>query len=182
MTRNTHLPAVSRRLWVGGIAAALLPGRAAALPMAPDASGNTVAWPTLHLVNGVDLKPSDWAGMPGIIVFWETWCPYCKRHNARVEQLYQVTLGKKIRVMGATTETDEAKIKAYVESSQLHFPVAMVNADFRAQFTRRRVIPLTCLVTAAGRLLQVIPGEMSQEDVLSLASQVMDGSPKIPGT
>ena len=173
--------AVSRRTVLGsvGVAASFALG-ANELPDAKASAANTIQWPALHLVNGPDLKPGEWTGLPAIVVFWETWCPYCKRHNARVEQLYQATLGKKIRVMGATTETDEAKVKAYVTSSQLHFPVALVTPDFREQFTKRKVIPLTCLVSAAGTLLQVIPGEMTQEDVLALAAQVMGGGPKIP--
>ncbi len=182
MTRIKHVRAVSRRVFVGGIAGAFLSGRATELPVAPDAAGNTITWPALHLVNGADLKSGEGAGVPAIVVFWETWCPYCKRHNASVEQLYQATLGQKLRVMGATTETDEAKVRAYVNSNQLHFPIAMVNPDFRAQFTKRRVIPLTCLVSASGQLLQVIPGEMTLEDVLSLATQVMGRSPKISNT
>jgi thiol-disulfide isomerase/thioredoxin len=183
MNRNKYINTVSRRTVLGsvGVAASFALG-ANELPDAKASAANTIQWPTLHLVNGPDLKPGDWAGLPAILVFWETWCPYCKRHNARVEQLYQATMSKKMRVMGATTETDEAKVKSYVASSQLHFPVAMVTPDFRAQFTKRKVIPLTCLVSAAGNLMQVIPGEMTQEDVLALATQVMGGSPKISNT
>lgn len=35
--------------------------------------------------------------------------------------------------------------------------------------TLRKVIPLTCVVDRAGRLREVIPGEMFEEDVLDLA-------------
>jgi len=45
----------------------------------------------------------------------------------------------------------------------------MVDQDFRHQFSARRVIPLTCLVAAGGRVLQVIAGEMAADDVQSLA-------------
>lgn len=171
-------PPVSRRQVLGGLATCALPVLAAEVSATPETAVK-VAWPALHAVNGPDIQPADWADMPAIVVFWETWCPYCKRHNERVEQLYQSVRGKKIRVLGATTETDEAKVRAYVQSSQLHFPVAMVSADFRTQFTRRKVIPLTCLVAGDGQLLQVIPGEMGLDDVLSLAAQVMGTHPKI---
>ena len=167
--------AISRRLVLGSAAMAILPistaGWAAADPVA-----NTIVWPELRLVNSTTLQQDAWINMPAVVVFWETWCPYCKRHNGHVEQLYQSTLGKRIRVIGATTEKNETKVKAYVQSNQLHFPVAMVDADFRDQFTKRRVVPLTCLVSADGRLIQVIPGEMASTDVLSLANEVMVGS------
>ena len=180
MNRIKYTNTVSRRTVLGSVGtAASFALWASELQDAKALAANTIQWPALHLVNGPDLKSGEWAGLPAIVVFWETWCPYCKRHNSRVEQLYQATLGKNVRVMGATTEADEAKVKAYVASSELHFPVAMVPPDFRAQVTKRKVIPLTCLVSAAGTLLQVIPGEMTQEDVLALAAQVMGSSPKI---
>ena len=167
--------AISRRLVLGSAAMAMLPISMAGWAAA-DTVATTIVWPELQLVSGTTLRQDTWINMPAVVVFWETWCPYCKRHNGHVEQLYQSTLGKRIRVIGATTEKNEGKVKAYVQSNQLHFPVAMVDADFRDQFTKRRVVPLTCLVWADGRLVQVIPGEMASDDVLSLAAEVMMGS------
>lgn len=121
--------------------------------------------------------------MPVVLVFWETWCPYCKRHNVHVERLYQETRGMQIRVLGATTETNADKLTSYLRANQFHFPVAHIEPGLRGQFSQRRVIPLTCLVTENGRLLQAIPGEMGYEDLYSLAGQVLqDTSPKISGT
>lgn len=171
-------PGVTRRVALGSLFGGTLPVLAAEASAIADPAAKIV-WPALHAVNAVDIQPADWVAMPAVVVFWETWCPYCKRHNERVEQLYQSVRGKKMRVMGATTETDESKVLAYVQSSQLHFPVAMVSKEFRAQFSGRRVIPLTCLVAGDGQLLQVIPGEMTLDDVLSLPAQVLGAHPKI---
>ncbi|MEI6618249.1 MAG: TlpA disulfide reductase family protein [Betaproteobacteria bacterium] len=129
-----------------------------------------IVWPELQLLSGSILRPEYWSKMPTIVVFWETWCPYCKRQNAHIDQLYRATSSQKIRVIGVTTEANMAKVKTYMEDSQFIFPVAIVDASFRTQFTHRLVVPLTCLVSASGRLMQVIPGEMTKEDVLSLAA------------
>ena len=174
--------AVSRRHVLAGSAAALLwsPGvsRASAEPSAP-----TIHWPALRLLDGTSLTPLGLNTMPVMLVFWETWCPYCKRHNVHIERLYQATLGMHIRVLGATTETNADKLTSYLRTNQLHFPVAPIARGFRDQFSQRRVIPLTCLVAENGRLLQAIPGEMGYEDLYCLAEQVLqDISPKISGT
>ena len=173
---------VSRRHVLAGTAATLLwtPGvsRASAEPSAP-----TIQWPVLRLLDGTSLTPLELNTMPVILVFWETWCPYCKRHNVPIERLYQATLGMPIRVLGATTETNADMLKSYLRTNQLHFPVAHIERGFRDQFSQRRVIPLTCLVAENGRLLQSIPGEMGYEDLYSLAGQVLwDISPKISDT
>ena len=44
----------------------------------------------------------------------------------------------------------------------------MDQAPLAAALSARRVIPLTVTVDRAGRLLQVIPGEMFEDDVLEL--------------
>jgi len=81
-----------------------------------------------------------------------------------------------MRVIGVTTEKNEAKVRAYMQSNQFSFPVALIDTEFRSQFTNRVIVPLTCLVSASGRLMQVIPGEMSNEDVLTLESVLLGGS------
>ena len=122
------------------------------------------------MLDGSTLQAQDWQGVPVVLVFWATWCPYCKRHNAHVEQLFQASAGTKLRVLGVSTETDQAKVQAYMKANQFHFPVALADSSFRAQFSDRRVVPLTCLVSAKGRLVQAVPGEWSQEDVMALAA------------
>jgi hypothetical protein len=65
---------------------------------------------------------------------------------------------------------DTAAVREHLATNHFHFPTVMGSESFRQGFTTRRVIPMTCLVDRRGRLQQVIPGEMSEEDVLSLAS------------
>ena len=166
MTPANVRPAhMSRRDILRGVSIAWAP----ALAMA-DVGGTAIDWPALPLLDGGVLPPSAWAGTPAVLVFWATWCPFCQRHNAHIEKLYQQTLGRNVRVLGVVTETDRSKIGSYMQSHQFHFPVALADSSFRGQFTQRRIIPMTCLVSERGILKQTIPGEMSQEDVLSLAS------------
>lgn len=144
----------------------------------PAASPAPIDWSGLRLLDDPGDGPAHWAGLPVVVVFWATWCPYCKRHNARIEQLYQHSRSQGLRVLGVTDETDLDKIAASVQTQQIHFPIAMAPTAFRAQFTSRRVLPLTCVVSAQGRLLQAIPGEMALEDVMSLAALAV-AKPKI---
>jgi thiol-disulfide isomerase/thioredoxin len=116
------------------------------------------------------LKAQEWQGVPVVVVFWATWCPYCKRHNAHIEALHQASAGTTLRVLGVSTETDPSKVLGYMQSNQFHFPVALADSRFRAQFSDRRVIPLTCLVSARGRLMQAVPGEWTRDDVMALAA------------
>ncbi len=147
------------------------------------ASSTTLAapidWSALRLLDEHGDGPAKWTGLPVVVVFWATWCPFCKRHNAHVEKLYQYSQGKPFKVLGVTSENDQEKIKNHVLANQMHFPIAMAPPGFRAQFTSRNVIPLTCLVGADGRLMQAMAGEMSQDDVMSLAVTLGAAKPRI---
>jgi thiol-disulfide isomerase/thioredoxin len=173
---HTVLSPISRRAVLQGAVTGTLSLPLLSAAATLDLADGKIVWPELHLADGTTLPSSAWVDTPAVVVFWEPWCPYCKRHNAHVEALYQSTLGKKIRILGATSETDVAKVRGYLQSNQFHFPIALVGAEFRAQFTSRRVIPMTCLVSAESRLLQAIPGEMSNADVLSLAAPLLKSS------
>jgi hypothetical protein len=76
-----------------------------------------------------------------------------------------------LRVLGVALDTDEAAVRRYMASNDFSFPVALDGGVLRKRFTQRRVIPMTCLLDAQGRLVQAIPGEMAQDDVMELASK-----------
>lgn len=160
---------LSRRSVLLGATASLL-ARADIALAGSDAVETPIVWPPLHMLDGSTLKAADWQGVPVVVVFWATWCPYCKRHNAHIEALHQASVGKKLRVLGVSTESDQAKVLNYVQANQFHFPVALADSSFRAQFSDRRVIPLTCLVSAKGRLVQAVPGEWALDDVMALSA------------
>ena len=159
-------PALPRRqlLLAGG--AMLWPPQAPAQAMAVD-------WPAIALLDGSSLSPASWREQPSVVVFWATWCAYCKRHNAHVEALYRATRGQApLRVLGVAMDTDAEAVRRAVAQNGYSFPVALDDGSLRARLTPRRVIPMTCLIDRQGRLLQAIPGEMAADDVLGLARQL----------
>ena len=147
------------------VAACLIPvasGKASAQAAA-------VEWPPIELLDGNILTPESWRGQSAVVVFWETYCPYCKRHNAHVAKLYRATRGQGLRVLGVALDTDEGAVRRYMASNNFSFPVAMDGGGLRQRVTSRRVIPMTCVLDAQGRVVQSIPGEMAEDDVLELA-------------
>ena len=49
------------------------------------------------------------------------------------------------------------------------FPVTLDAAPLRSHLTARRIVPMTFVIDARGRLMRSIPGEMAEADVLELA-------------
>ena len=119
---------LSRRQVLASAVASMLASAGSAQAQG-EKNGSIIVWPELKLLSGATLRTDDWSNMSAVIVFWETWCPYCKRQNAHVDQLYQATLRQKMRVIGVTTEKNEAKVRAYMQSNQFSFPVALIDTE-----------------------------------------------------
>ena len=103
-----------------------------------------------------------------MVVFWSTTCPFCRRHNQHVEKLHRAAAGRRLAVLGVARDRDIAVVRRYAGQQGYTFPITTEQAPLAAALSARRVIPLTATIDRGGRLLQVIPGEMFEEDVLEL--------------
>lgn len=157
----------TRRHALATLAALAAAGTGAPASAAPAAPGERVAWPEVTLLDG-----RRWSAAQGkavVVVFWSTTCPYCLRHNAHVARLQQAAAGLPLQILTVARERDPAAVQRYLAQHGYRFDVTLDHAPMAAALSARRMIPLTITVDRAGRLLQVIPGEMFESDVLELA-------------
>ena len=133
------------------------------------ASSGVLDWHTLVTIEGQTLAPEYWRGRPAIVVFWATYCAFCKRHNARIDKLFRSVNADRLRILGVVMDADGAAARQYMQAQGYGFPVVQDDGRLRGRFTGRRVIPMTCTVAVDGRVQQCIPGEMTEDDVLDLA-------------
>jgi len=144
-------------------------GASIALPVQSATVGQVAEWPSVRLLDGTLLQPDSWREQASLVVFWATYCPYCKRHNAHVDKLARAVAGQRLRILGVALDTDEQAVRRYMVANDYRFPVTMDGTSLRAQLGLRSVIPMTCVFDRGGRLVQAIPGEMSEADVLGFA-------------
>jgi peroxiredoxin len=137
---------------------------------AATALGDEVRWPeSITLLDGSVLSAAQLKGMAVLVVFFSTTCPYCARHNPHVQKLVAATSGLPLRVIGVAQDKSADAVRAYVRSHGYTFAVTQDARALHEALSPRKVIPLSCVVDPAGRLREVIPGEMFEEDVLELA-------------
>ena len=147
---------------------------AACAPLAPPAlaapaqSGMPVAWPEVSLLDGRAFNAAQAQGKAVVVVFWSTTCPFCRRHNQHVEKLQRAAAGRPLRVLGVARDRDPETVRRYMQAQGYSFPVTMAYAPLAGALSMRNIIPLTVTVNRQGRLGQVIPGEMFEEDLLEL--------------
>jgi thiol-disulfide isomerase/thioredoxin len=149
-------------------AAAALPWVPAMASAAPAVPGQAVQWPEVTLLDGSRFGAAQAQGRALVVVFWSTACPYCRRHNQHVEKLHRAAAGRALTVLGVARDRDPAAVRRYLQSQGYGFPVTLDYRPLAEVLSQRNMIPLTVTVDRQGRLKQVIPGEMFEEDVLEL--------------
>ena len=167
-TRRALLRAIGAPAAACACAAATIAGARTARADAPSAP-RVVDWPPIRLLDGTTIEPAAWRDTAAVVVVWATWCPFCRRHNPHVEKLHRSLAGRPLRVIGASIDRDPELVRRYVREHGYTFPMTMDAAPLRQRLGLRTGIPLTAVVDRAGRLVEQIPGEMFEEDVLELA-------------
>lgn len=154
-------------LVLAGVPLLLLSKQSWAAPAQP---GQPVQWPDVTLLDGTRLSAAQLQLQPAVVVFWTTSCPFCRRHNQHLEKLHRaaVAAGAPLRVLGVAREKDAQLVRRYAQQQGYTFPITLDHAALATGLSERKIIPLTVVVDAQGRLQRVLPGEMFEEDVLEL--------------
>ena len=150
-----------------GLAAAWPVSAAAAAPAQP---GERVQWPTVRLLDGSTWSAEQARDQAVVVVFWDTTCPFCLRHNAHVEKLRRAAAGRPLQILTVSRDRDPQAVRQYLARHGYGFAVTMEHGPMAQALSARKVIPLTVIVDRQGRLRQVIAGEMFEEDVMELSS------------
>jgi len=72
-----------------------------------------------------------------LIVFWEIWCPHCKKEMPELVSLYNARRDQGLNILGLTRLTKSStpeKVEAFVAESELNYPVAKENGKIAPLF------------------------------------------------
>jgi thiol-disulfide isomerase/thioredoxin len=79
---------------------------------------------------------TDWS-KPTLLVFWEVWCPHCKREVPKLKDTHTKFKGDGLQVIGLTkvnrSATDE-KVTAFIEEQGIDYAIAKENGDMTQHF------------------------------------------------
>lgn len=162
--RHHACDARRRRVLTAALALAV-PGWGAAAASAP---ADVVTWPRVRLIDGTELDPGYWQGRGALVVFWATWCGYCKRHNERLNRLLARRREAGPRVLMVAIDSEHGLVLRHVQAQGWNLPVALDEGRLRPVFTDQRTVPLTIVVGPQGQVRQRIPGEMTEDDLREL--------------
>lgn len=74
---------------------------------------------------------------PTVLVFWEVWCPHCKRELPEMETGLWKNFGSKVQVVALTRLTKdktEEEVQKFIDDNKLTFPIAKENGELAKYF------------------------------------------------
>jgi thiol-disulfide isomerase/thioredoxin len=157
-----------RLLQLGFIASITLGFMAPGIAHAEPKVGDTVQLPDITLVDGTVVPASQLHGKPVLIEYWASWCPFCARQNPYWQKLHEAARGKNIEILSVSIDKKPDDAVQYLRKHNYSFHAALETPQLRQVFGKRKVIPQVFVIQPDGKVAEVIPGEMFEEDVLDL--------------
>jgi thiol-disulfide isomerase/thioredoxin len=109
------------------------------------------AW-QLQLVAGTGLAyPQAAAGSPSVVLFWATWCPYCKAFMPYLDAIRQDYAEHDLRVFAINVKEDGDPV-AFAKGHDYQFTCLLAGDDVAEQYAVR-FVPGLFVVDAAGMIV-----------------------------
>lgn len=107
----------------------------------------------LTSVDNQQVRLSEFKGQPVILVFWATWCPYCKKLLPGIQTLHQKYQDKGLKIIAVNIKEDW-KPKVYWRNYEYTFD-AVLNGDEVAKIYGVRGTPTVVFIEPTGKVAKV---------------------------
>jgi len=104
---------------------ALIQGVIFAVEPLQSRQGAEAAGVSLKDLNGNMVSIGANADKPVLLLFWTTWCPYCRKELGRVNAEYSALKDQGLDVYPINVGENQAKVSAFVKNNNFTFPVLL---------------------------------------------------------
>jgi cytochrome c biogenesis protein CcmG/thiol:disulfide interchange protein DsbE len=133
----------------------------------------------LTLLDGTNVRLSDYRGRPVWINFWASWCPPCRAENPDIQEVYEAHKDEHGLVLLAPAIGErQGDVAGYMERADLHYPVGLDTDTQIAANYRVLGIPTHVFVDADGIVREIRVGAMSKKTMEKMIQKLL--SPREP--
>lgn len=104
----------------------------------------------LRQMDGSTISLADLRGHPAVLIFWTSWCSFCKAEAPEFNRLVRRYRAKGVRVLGINIQDSEKRTRAGIKDFGIRYPVAR---DADAQVAQRYQVistPTVIILDAQG--------------------------------
>ena len=116
-------------------------------------------------LEGNNKQLSEYFGKPTIMVFWATWCGYCKDELPALEMLKE-KYGDSINVLALNGGDSAEDIKDFMEENNYTFETVMVGIEESIKFDAQS-IPVTAILDSEGTIEFFTRGSLDSETMFN---------------
>ena len=121
---------------------------------------------TLPTMTGTEITLSDLQGMPVLLNFWATWCPYC-----RMELPYLDAVAKqyadKATIVAIDVGESTSQVREFFGDSKVSFIVALdVDGQVASRYGVQQYLPTTSFIDSEGIIRYVKVGAFASKEEL----------------
>ena len=106
-------------------------------------------------------------GKTTLLVFWEEWCPHCKREVPKLQELYTQYKGDGLQIVGFTkitrSSTDE-KVSAFISDQSVNYPIAKEDGSLSRHFNVSG-IPAAAVIKDGKVVWRGHPAQLNQDQL-----------------
>ncbi len=101
-----------------------------------------------------------------LLVFWEVWCPHCKREVPKLTETYTKYNGKGLNMVGLTKMTrdiTEEQVTSFLAENKVGYPIAKEKGDAMSKHFGVRGIPAAAVVKDGKVVWRGHPARLTDE-------------------
>lgn len=129
--------------------------------------GDTAPDFVLEDLDGNKHKLSDYKGQGVFLNFWGTWCPPCEKEMPAMNRQYDVYKDQGIQILAANVGQSNFEASTFAQRYDLNFPILLDTTRGVKDSYSVINLPATYLISPEGKVVDIITGEMSDEQIAS---------------
>lgn len=125
---------------------------------------------TVQTIQGQTFDQSHWNQKNTLVHVWATWCGFCHKQNANLNQLIKKIPAGSMNIVTISVDKKAEKVHEYLEKHRYNFDVVMMDAKLSATIGKRRGVPELYVLDRQGRVIQKDFGLMVDVDFFELSN------------
>jgi len=105
-------------------------------------------------------------GKATLVVFWEVWCPHCKREVPKLEATYQSWKGKGLNMVGLTKQTRDItddQVSSFIQEKGISYPIGHEVGQSMSDAFAVRGVPAAAVVKDGKIIWRGHPARLNDE-------------------